>query len=189
MSRVLSMLKIFFQPDNLLVYLTNHIISRVLFSNARLMWYRQVMGFKIGKKTSILRDFKVSRSGNLEIGDHTVINNSCQFDNRFPIKIGSNVSITYGTSIFTKGHDIDDALFRTKGAGVIIEDYVWIAAYALILPGVTLGRGSVVLPGSVVTKSTEAFQIVGGNPATFVRERSRNLNYELYWDPWFPFWG
>lgn len=183
------MLKNNLQPDNLLVYFTNHIISRVLFSYARLMWYRQGMGFKIGKKTSILRDFKVSGRGNLEIGDHTVINNSCRFDNRFPIKIGNNVSITYGTSIFTKGHDIDDSLFRTKGASVIIEDYVWIAAYAIILPGVTLGKGSVVLPGSVVTTSTEAFQVVGGNPATFVRERNRNLNYKLNWDPWFPFWG
>lgn len=183
------MLKNIIQPDNLLVYFTNHIISRVLFSHMRLTWYRKAMHFKIGKKTSILRDFKVSRRGNLEIGEHTVINNACRFDNRYPIKIGNNVSITYGTSIFTKGHDIDDALFRTKGAGVIIEDYVWIAAYAIILPGVTLGRGSVVLPGSVVTTSTGEFQVVGGNPATFVRERNRNLSYELYWDPWFPFWG
>jgi acetyltransferase-like isoleucine patch superfamily enzyme len=147
------------------------------------------MGFKIGAKSSILTHFIVSERGNLEVGNHTVINNNCRFDNRFPIQIGNNVSITYGTSILTKGHDIDDPNFRTKGAPVVVADYVWIAAYAIILPGVTLGKGCAVLPGSVVNKNVEPFQVVGGNPAVVIRERTHNLNYKLFWDPWVPFWG
>ena len=173
----------------LLIYLNNHIISRIIFSSIRLFWYRRIMGFKIGAKSSILTHFKVSARKNIEIGNHTVVNNSCRFDNRFPIKIGNNVSITYGTSILTKGHDIDDPDFRTKGAPVVIEDYVWISAFAIILPGVTLKKGCVILPGSVVTKDVEAYQVVGGNPAKSIRERSHDLRYELYWDPWVPFWG
>jgi acetyltransferase-like isoleucine patch superfamily enzyme len=175
--------------EETLSYITNHIVSRILISSIRLYWYRHVMGFKIGKKSSILPDFKVAGRGNIKIGNHCVINNSCRFDNRFPIKIGNNVSITYGTSVITKGHDVDDPLFRTKGEPVVIEDYVWIAAFVIILPGVTLKQGAVVLPGSVVTCDVEAYHIVGGNPAKFVRERSRNLVYELNWDPWLPFWG
>lgn len=175
--------------NRLLVYITNHVISRIIFSRARLFWYKRVMGFKLGVQTSILTDFKVATLGNIDIGSHTVINNSCRFDNRFPIRIGNNVSITYGTTIFTKGHDIDDPLFRTKGAPVFIEDYVWIAAYAIILPGVTLGKGCIVLPGSVVTNSVGPFQVVGGNPAKLVRERKRDLQYQLQWDPWVPFFG
>ena len=177
------------KKDRLLVYMTNHLISRIIFSSVRLFWYTRIMGFRLGSQSSILTDFKVAISGNIEIGSHTVINNSCRFDNRFPIRIGNNVSITYGTMIFTKGHDIDDPLFRTIGAPVVIEDYVWIAACAIILPGVTLGRGCIVLPGSVVTKSVEPFKVVGGNPAVVVRERGRDLQYQLHWDPWVPFFG
>jgi acetyltransferase-like isoleucine patch superfamily enzyme len=175
--------------DDFLLYITNHIISRVLVSFIRLSWYRSVMNFKIGDRSSILQDFKVAGRGNIDIGNHCVINNSCRFDNRFPIKIGNNVSITYGTSIFTKGHDVNDPLFRTKGAPVIIEDFVWIAAYAIILPGVIIRKGAVVLPGSVVTYDVEAYHIVGGNPAKFALERDHNLAYELDWNPWMPFWG
>lgn len=75
------------------------------------------------------------------------------------------------------------------GESVVIEDYVWISAFAIILPGVILKKGCVVLPGSVVTKDVEPYHVVGGNPAMFIRRRNQDLHYELYWDPWVPFWG
>lgn len=170
-------------------YITNHIISRIVFSRVRLFWYRKVMKFLIGKGSSILTDFKIATTSNLIVGEHTVVNNGCRFDNRFPITIGDNVSITYGTAIFTKGHDIDDPYFRTKGAPVVIDDYVWICANAIILPGVHIGKGAVVLTGSVVTQDVEPYQVVGGNPAKFIRMRLTDLRYELNWDPWFSFFG
>lgn len=170
-------------------YITNHIISRIVFSRVRLFWYRKVMKFLIGKGSSILTDFKIATTSNLIVGEHTVVNNGCRFDNRFPITIGDNVSITYGTTIFTKGHDIDDPYFRTKGAPVVIDDYVWICANAIILPGVHIGKGAVVLTGSVVTQDVEPYQVVGGNPAKFIRMRLTDLRYELNWDPWFSFFG
>jgi acetyltransferase-like isoleucine patch superfamily enzyme len=175
--------------DLFLVYLTNHLVSRVLFSSLRLFWYRRVMKFVIGEGSSVLTDFKVSRRGNLVIGRHTVVNNSCRFDNRAPIVLGDNVSVTYGTMILTKGHDIDDPEFGTRKGPVRVDDYVWICANALLQPGVTVGKGAVVLSGSVVVKDVAPFHVVGGNPAEFVRERSRDLKYTLSWDPWVPFFG
>jgi maltose O-acetyltransferase len=176
-------------PGRFLVYCNNHLISRVVLSWVRLAWYRFVMGFRIGPSTSILTDFKVSGRGNLIIGRNTVVNNSCRFDNRFPIVLGDNVSVTYGTMILTKGHDIDASDFRTKGAPVEIGDYVWICARATILPGVKLGKGCVVLTGAVVTEDVPEYHVVGGNPARFVRKRSTDLGYDLRFDPWVPFFG
>lgn len=175
--------------ERTLVYINNHLISRVVFSRVRLFWYRRVMKFQIGPRSSILTGFKVSRRGNLRIGHNSVVNNSCRFDNRFRIELGNNVSITYGTTIYTKGHDIDCPDFSTKGAGVRIEDYVWVCANAILLPGVTLGEGCVVLTGSVVIKSVAARQVVGGNPSRFIRNRPANQRYQLHWDPWVPFFG
>lgn len=173
----------------LFVYLNNHILSRVFLSSFRLAWYRAAMGFRIGAGSSVLTGFKVAARGNISIGRNSVINNGCRFDNRFPITIGENVSITYGTMILTKGHDIDDPLFRTKGAPVEIGDYAWVCARVTILPGVKLGKGCVVLSGSVVAKDVPEYHVVGGNPARFIRERPRNQAYTLHYDPWVPFFG
>ncbi len=175
--------------DRFLVYVTNHLISRVVFSKVRLVWYRRVMKFQIGAESSILTDFKVARRGNLRIGNNTVVNNGCRFDNRFRIELGNNVSVSYGTKIFTKGHDITCPDFSTNGDVVKLEDYSWICAEAILLPGVTVGKGAVVLTGAVVPKSVEAFAVVGGNPAAKVSERPQNQRYQLHWDPWVPFFG
>ncbi len=175
--------------EMLLVYLTNHVISRIVLSSVRLFWFRRIMGFEIGPGSSILTDFKVSRRGNLKLGRSCVVNNSCRFDNRFLIELDDNVSITYGTMILTKGHDIDSPTFATKGGGVKIGSYAWVCAQAIILPGVTLGQGAVALTGAVVTRDVAPFQVVGGNPAQLVRERPQNQAYVLKWDPWVPFFG
>ena len=50
-------------------------------------------------------------------------------------------------------------------APVIIEDDVWIGYNATILKGVTIGKGSVIHPGSVVSKNVPAGSVVSGNPA------------------------
>ena len=55
--------------------------------------------------------------------------------------------------------------------GVTIEDDVWIGARAVILRGVTIGRGSIVGAGSVVTMSVPPYSIIGGVPARVVRSR------------------
>jgi acetyltransferase-like isoleucine patch superfamily enzyme len=173
----------------LIVYLNNHIISRIIFSSVRNFWFKYFLRIELGAKSSILTDFKVSTVGNIKIGKNSVINNSCRFDNRFPIKIGNNVSISYGTHILTKGHLPDDPLFKTFGKAVVIEDYAWICTNSIILPGVNVGKGAVVLTGSVVTKNVEPYSIVGGNPAKIIKSRSKNLEYNLNYDAWVPFWG
>lgn len=55
--------------------------------------------------------------------------------------------------------------------GVIIEDDVWVGARAVILRGVTLGRGTIVGAGFLVNASTPPYAIVAGNPARMVRFR------------------
>lgn len=54
---------------------------------------------------------------------------------------------------------------------VIIEDDVWVGCNATILKGVTIGRGSVVAAGAVVTKSCNPYSIIGGNPAKLIKMR------------------
>ena len=92
------------------------------------------------------------------------------------IIIGNNVAVGANTIITdTDFHPLDfkqRPLKSSEGktASVVIEDDVFIGVNCMILKGVTIGQGSVVGAGSVVTNGVPPYAIVAGNPATFVRE-------------------
>lgn len=94
------------------------------------------------------------------------------------IIIGNNVCINDGVKLLTASHDLQDPEWKHKKAAIIIEDFVWIATNAIILPGVKIGRGAVVGAAAVVSKNIEPYTIVAGNPAkTLKKKRIDNLTY------------
>lgn len=120
------------------------------------------------------------------LGERTVINWGSTLDGRkFTIRIGNDVSIGPEATILTLGHDPQSPGFDDLGGDVIIEDRVWIAYRAVILPGVRIGEGAVVAAGAVVTSDIEPFTIVAGVPAKKVGERNRHLDYHLNFHPMF----
>jgi acetyltransferase-like isoleucine patch superfamily enzyme len=101
---------------------------------------------------------------------------------RSEIRIGDNVMFGPEVTIRGGNHKIDVigtpmiAVMKQPGddihdRGVVIEDDVWIGTRAIILHGVTIGRGAVVGAGSVVTRSVPPYAIAAGNPARLVRWR------------------
>ena len=93
------------------------------------------------------------------------------------VYIGSYVMIAQKVMIIGGNHNISrtDIPMMLQGDGkqgdIIIHDDVWIGAGAIILTGVTIGKGSVIAAGSIVTKDVEPYTIVGGNPAKLIRKR------------------
>ena len=89
------------------------------------------------------------------------------------VAIGRNVSIGPSAAFHTATHNIGFGSRRmqlvTEAHPITIEDGAWIGAHSVVLPGVTVGQGSVVGAGSVVAESVPANVFVAGNPAT-VRE-------------------
>ncbi len=115
----------------------------------------------------------------LTIGEHTNLGNDGFYDARETITIGNCVNIAAEVRIYTREHDIDSPDFAEVGAPVRIGDYAYIGTRVTILPGVTIGAGAVVASGAVVTKDVAPYTLVGGVPAKFIRDRARNLTYEL----------
>ena len=99
------------------------------------------------------------------------MNRDCRLDVRGSLHIGENVSISPEVTVLTAAHGVDDPLFGVVLRRVVIEDHVWIGTRAMIMPGVTLGRGSVVAAGAVVTRSVAPLTVVAGVPARTVAER------------------
>lgn len=82
---------------------------------------------------------------------------------------GANVTITD-----TDWHGLEPHANRGVAAvaPVVIEDDVWLGLGVVVLKGVTIGRGTVVAAGSVVTRSLPAMVLAGGNPAKVIRPLS-----------------
>lgn len=118
----------------------------------------------------------------IEIGDNTRIHGSC-IHAYSRISIGKNCLIAANCQIFDgSGHDlsfenVDNRIHTTGGARPItISDSVWIGANSIILPGVSIGRGTVVAAGSVVVKDLPPMVIAGGNPARVISRYNENGN-------------
>lgn len=145
----------------------------------RLLFYRHLFGVKIGKATTIHRVCRFYRPSGVSVGKNSVVNRGVLLDGRSGLSIGNNVSISEGCYLITLEHDPNSPDFAFRGDPVNVEDYVFIGTQAIILPGVTVGEGSVIGARSVVTKDVAPYTIVAGVPAKQIGERNRNLVYTL----------
>jgi maltose O-acetyltransferase len=94
------------------------------------------------------------------------------------LTIGNRVCINDGAVLLTASHDIRDVKWPVEVQPITIHDYAWIATNAIILPGVTIGRGAVVAAGAVVTKAVPPGAVAAGNPAVIrANQRATDLNY------------
>jgi acetyltransferase-like isoleucine patch superfamily enzyme len=117
----------------------------------------------------------------LEIGDDFAMSGGaiCVAEK---VKIGHRVALGANSTIAdTDFHPLDPVLRRQsaekgKSAPVLIEDDVFIGMNSVILKGVTIGRGSVIGAGSIVTKNVPPFAIVAGNPAQVIK-RTQAVEY------------
>lgn len=163
---------------HLLLFCVNAVSNLIVFHSLRIIIYK-LIGFKLGRKCSIGYGFGFYRVGNIAIGEFSVINRNCLFDNRGKISIGDNVSISRNVSIFTGGHEVHSPFFEMTIKQVRIEDHVVIFSGAMIMPGVTIGSGAVVFSGAVVTKDVEPNSIVAGVPAQKIGVRQAKPIYRL----------
>lgn len=150
----------------------------LLFHSLRCIFFR-FLGFRLGSNASIALSFRFYKYGGISIGDGSVVNRSCLFDNRGDILIGRHVSIARDVYIFTSGHDPESPFFEMVTAPVLIDDHAVIFSRATIMPGIKIGAGAIVYSGAVVTKDVEPMSIVGGVPARVIGKRKTIPKYAL----------
>ncbi len=120
------------------------------------------------------------KPSNITIGNDTIIGNNCFLDGRDKLTIGNHVGIASDVMIYNDQHNLHSDSYENSYGPVTIKDYVFIGPRAIILPGVTIGRGSAVGAGAVVTKDIPDNEIWGGIPAKKIGERdNKNLTYKL----------
>lgn len=126
--------------------------------------------FSLGRR-SVVESFACINNavGDVIIGDYTRIGLHSTVIG--PVTIGNHVNLAQGITVTALNHNFSDPSLPIDVQGistmpVVIEDDVWIGANAVILPGVRIGRHSVVAAGAVVTSDVPSGSLVAGVPAT-----------------------
>lgn len=158
-----------------------------LFRNLRLLYliHFKWRRYKFGKNLYIGRTVYMWAKHNISIGDNFYIGKFSQIE--CDAEIGNNVIFANRVALvgrydhnFTQigvpirlASRIRDKDYTWKGLDqkVIISDDVWVGYNSVILSGITIGQGSIIAAGSVVTKDVEPFSIYGGNPARKIKDR------------------
>jgi acetyltransferase-like isoleucine patch superfamily enzyme len=126
--------------------------------------------------------------GQISIGEWCYVGENTRIWSASTVKIGNRVLISHGVNIHdTNSHSLNpidrhehfvaistvghpEIVPNLESAPIVIEDDVWIGCNSIVLKGVTLGEGSIIAAGSVVTKDVPKHTIVAGNPARIIRE-------------------
>ena len=134
---------------------------------------------KLAPRVTIYHGLQARGCGGIEIGDRTIIGDNASLDGRGGLRIGRNVNISSGVQIWTAQHDWKSRDFSYVQAPVSIGDRAWIGPNVTILPGCTVGQGTVVAAGAVARGTMEPFSLYGGVPAKLISRRRIDIDYDL----------
>jgi acetyltransferase-like isoleucine patch superfamily enzyme len=168
--------------------------SDILFKGYPLLQLEKGTTLKIGKNVSFTsrnRGYHLNlqspmklmldkKGAEIIIGDNTRIVGTC-IHAQESIRIGNNCLIAGNCQIVdSSGHELsfDNVKNRIKTLGktrpIVIHDNVWIGANTFVLPGVTIGEGSVIGAGSIVVTDIPPYSIARGNPAVVIKTYPAN---------------
>ena len=126
-----------------------------------------------GDECEIEPPFRCDYGYNIHVGENFYANFKCVILDVCRVDIGQNCQLAPGVHIYTATHPLD-ATERIKGPEygkpVTVGDNVWIGGQAVLNPGVTVGKNSVIASGAVVTTDVPDEVVVQGNPVTVVKE-------------------
>ena len=165
---------------------TRNKLSRLLWGVACLLLFRptprwalhgwrrallRAFGARIGQGCRIDPSARIWLPANLVLGDFVAIGEGAELYCVAPITLGSKVAISQRAFLCTASHDITTLNRPLTHAPITIADHAWVAAEAMLFPGVQLGEGAVIAARAVVRGQVAPWTIHAGNPARHVGER------------------
>ena len=166
----------------------SHINKNIFGKTIKIRIFKKIRGFfaknileYMGENVNIEKGAKINKT--IKIGDNSSIGIDCVL--QLDVIIGKDVMMGPETLIYTQNHEtkrtdihmIEQGMTETNP--VIIEDDVWIGRRVIILPGVRVGRGSILGAGTIVAKNIPPYSVVVGNPGRVIKNRKENLkDYE-----------
>jgi acetyltransferase-like isoleucine patch superfamily enzyme len=152
-------------------------VGRIPGNKTRRFLYKHILKINIGKNVVFHKNTDILSGYKITIGNGSIIGENNLLDGRGGLTIGENVNFSKNVSIYTEQHQVNSLDFAGVKAPVFIDDRAWISCNTIVLPGKTIGKGSIVAAGAVVTKDVPPFMIVGGVPASIIGQRNNQISY------------
>src|SRR3954453_12818153 len=129
--------------------------------------FAQILGRPLPPHVTGYPPFFTDHGLNLEFGERVFVNQNCTFLDYAGIRLAERVMVGPRATFITVGHpvDTDDRKLWLTGGAIRRGENVWIGAGATILPGVTIGRDSVIAAGAVVVDDVPPRSLVTGTKA------------------------
>lgn len=131
----------------------------------------RMFGARIDYSCSLHPKAKIDCPWNLTMSERSSLGENSWTYALAPIRIGKNVCIGKDVYLLTGSHDVTRKSFDLITKPIEIGDECWVATDATVMPGVKLAGYTVVAAEALVNKNTEPYDIVGGNPAKFIKKR------------------
>jgi putative colanic acid biosynthesis acetyltransferase WcaF len=139
-------------------------------------WLLRCFGSQVGTGVRIKQGVKIKFPWRLVVGDFVWLGENCWIDNVAAVTIDSHACISQDVYLCTGNHDWSSPTFELRASPIHIGEGCWIAARAMVGPGVKLGNGAVLCMGSVAGRSLAPMTIYAGNPAQPIKERRTVAN-------------
>lgn len=150
-------------------YILNRLRTWYIF-HIRYPWVRYDGFVRVMKGTGFAQNMDIRIGHNVQFGDYCNVASNVHFGNNI-LMAGRVCFVGKQDHTFsTPGQTIWDGERGDNGT-TVIEDDVWIGTATIIMSGITIGMGSIVAAGSVVTKDIPPCEIWGGVPARRIRDR------------------
>lgn len=128
---------------------------------------------EFGENANIIPPFTCDYGCNVKVGDNTVINHSGVFLDTNEINIGKHALIGPKSGLYGAIHPFDVEARNEgieKAKTINIGDGAWLGGKVTVVPGVSIGKHSVIGAGSVVTKDIPDDVVAVGNPCRVIRK-------------------
>jgi len=173
----LNLLRVIFEQIKAMV----KSISLLLIVNTndtKLRSYLYKLFYKIKSNHIIFgKKIEIQYPNKFKVGEYTLLGDGCKVIGNGNVEIQDFVYFSPDVKIVTTSHNTSNMEGITKN--ITIEKLFWIGTNVVILPGVTIGEGSVIGACSVVTKDISPYSIAVGNPAKVIKRREISFPYRL----------
>lgn len=134
-------------------------------------WLLRRFGARVGAAVHIDPSARIEIPWNLDIEDGAAIGAYAWVYSLGPVRIGARATVSHRAHLCAGTHDYADPSLPLLRIGVSIGADAWICSDAFVGPGVSVGEGAVVGAAAVATRDVEAWNVIAGNPARFVKMR------------------
>ena len=136
----------------------------------------RIFGAKMHKKAKVYSSARIFMPWNLEMSEYSCLSPEVDCYNVDKVIIGPYSTVSQKTYLCTASHDITKSTHPLITAPIIIEAQAWVGADVFLGMGVTIGEGAVIGARASVFKNVEAWTVIGGNPAKFIKNRKIEPN-------------